>query len=120
MWGVYIGMLLIVGNLTGWVFGYTTKVFPSPFEGQGPLSAGWSRHIMGSVGVTLAVLLLVYCSSPDLARAGDARGAYNPRLGAAGGHRVDWMLALGLGLAAAVGSVAGHDGRAPSVFLDPT
>ena len=33
--GVFIGLLLIVGNATGWVFGYTTKVFPSPFESEG-------------------------------------------------------------------------------------
>lgn len=30
--GVFIGLLLIVGNATGWIFGYTTKAFPSPVQ----------------------------------------------------------------------------------------
>src|SRR5215207_7126955 len=59
--GVFIGLLLIVGNATGWIFGYTTKVFPSPFESEAPLLGGLvSGHELGSTAVTLAVLLLVY------------------------------------------------------------
>src|SRR3712207_3426560 len=59
--GVFIGLLLIVGNGTGWIFGYTTKVFPSPFESEGLLLGGLvSGHELGSTAVTLAVLLLVY------------------------------------------------------------
>ena len=37
--GVFIGLLLIVGNATGWIFGYTTKVFPTPFTSDKPLAA---------------------------------------------------------------------------------
>ncbi|MBM3588158.1 MAG: branched-chain amino acid ABC transporter permease [Alphaproteobacteria bacterium] len=118
--GVYIGMLLIIGNLTGWVFGYTTKVFPSPFEGGGPMLAGLlSSHQLGSVGVTLAVLILVYLffTKTSLGLAMRA-AAYNPRSARLVGIRVDVMLALGWGLAAAIGSVAGMM-VAPIVFLDP-
>jgi len=118
--GVYIGMLLIIGNLTGWVFGYTTKVFPSPFEGGGPMLGGLlSAHQLGSVGVTLAVLVLVYLffTRTPLGLAMRA-AAYNPRSARLVGIRVDLMLALGWGLAAAVGSVAGMM-VAPIVFLDP-
>jgi branched-chain amino acid transport system permease protein len=118
--GVYIGMLLIIGNLTGWVFGYTTKVFPSPFEGGGPMFGGLlSSHQLGSVGVTLAVLILVYLffTRTSLGLAMRA-AAYNPRSARLVGVRVDLMLALGWGLAAAVGSVAGMM-VAPIVFLDP-
>jgi branched-chain amino acid transport system permease protein len=118
--GVYIGMLLIIGNLTGWVFGYTTKVFPSPFEGTGPMFGGLvSAHQLGSVGVTLVVLLLVYLffTRTSLGLAMRA-AAYNPASARLVGIRVDWMLALGWGLAAAVGSVAGMM-VAPVVFLDP-
>lgn len=118
--GVYIGMLLIIGNLTGWVFGYTTKVFPSPFEGGGPMFGGLlSSHQLGSVGVTLAVLILVYLffTKTSLGLAMRA-AAYNPRSARLVGVRVDLMLALGWGLAAAVGSVAGMM-VAPIVFLDP-
>ena len=118
--GVYIGMLLIIGNMTGWVFGYTTKVFPSPFEGGGPMLGGlFSAHQLGSVVVTLAVLILVYLffTKTSLGLAMRA-AAYNPRSARLVGIRVDVMLALGWGLAAAIGSVAGMM-VAPIVFLDP-
>jgi len=119
--GVFIGLLLIVGNLTGWVFGYTTKVFPSPFESEGLLFGGLvSGHELGSTVVTLAVLLLVYLffrhTSLGLAM---RAAAYNPASSRLVGIRVGWMLALGWGLAAAVGAVAGMM-VAPVVFLDPT
>lgn len=119
--GVFIGMLLIIGNLTGWVFGYTTKVFPTPFESDAPLFGGLvSAHELGSTVVTLAVLLLVYLffRYTPLGLAMRA-AAYNPRSARLVGIRVGWMLALGWGLAAAIGSVAGMM-VAPVVFLDPT
>jgi branched-chain amino acid transport system permease protein len=119
--GVFIGLLLIVGNLTGWVFGYTTKVFPTPFESDKPLLGGLvSGHELGSTVVTLAVLVLVFLffryTSLGLAM---RAAAYNPRSARLVGIRVGWMLALGWGLAAAIGAVAGMM-VAPVVFLDPT
>jgi len=119
--GVFIGLLLVVGNATGWVFGYTTKVFPSPFESDGLLFGGLvSGHELGSTVVTLAVLLLVYLffRHTPLGLAMRA-AAYNPVSSRLVGIRVGWMLALGWGLAAAVGAVAGMM-VAPVVFLDPT
>jgi branched-chain amino acid transport system permease protein len=119
--GVFIGLLLIIGNLTGWVFGYTTKVFPSPFTSDKPLLGGLvSAHELGSTAVTLVVLLLVFLffryTSLGLAM---RAAAYNPRSARLVGVRVGWMLALGWGLAAAIGAVAGMM-VAPVVFLDPT
>ncbi|WP_135470242.1 branched-chain amino acid ABC transporter permease [Crenalkalicoccus roseus] len=119
--GVFIGLLLIIGNLTGWVFGYTTKMFPTPFESDQPLFGGLvSAHQLGSTAVTLAVLLLVYLffRHTKLGLAMRA-AAYNPRSARLVGIRVGWMLALGWGLAAAIGAVAGMM-IAPVVFLDPT
>jgi branched-chain amino acid transport system permease protein len=119
--GVFIGLLLIVGNLTGWVFGYTTKVFPSPFESGGPLLGGLvSGHELGSTAVTLAVLALVYLFFRHTTLGLAMRAAaYNPASSRLVGIRVGWMLALGWGLAAALGAVAGMM-VAPVVFLDPT
>ena len=119
--GVFIGLLLIVGNLTGWVFGYTTKVFPSPFSSEKPIMGGLvSAHELGSTAVTLVVLALVFLffryTSLGLAM---RAAAYNPRSARLVGVRVGWMLALGWGLAAAIGAVAGMM-VAPVVFLDPT
>jgi branched-chain amino acid transport system permease protein len=118
--GVFIGLLLIIGNGTGWIFGYTTKAFPSPFTSEQPLFGGLvSAHELGSTAVTLAVLILVYLffrhTSLGLAM---RAAAYNPRSARLVGVRVGWMLALGWGLAAAIGAVAGMM-VAPVVFLDP-
>jgi branched-chain amino acid transport system permease protein len=119
--GVFIGLLLIVGNATGWIFGYTTKVFPTPFVSDRPLLGGLiSAHELGSTAVTLAVLILVYLffRFTPLGLAMRA-AAYNPRSARLVGIRVGVMLALGWGLAAAIGGVAGMM-VAPVVFLDPT
>jgi branched-chain amino acid transport system permease protein len=119
--GVFIGLLLIIGNMTGWIFGYTTKAFPTPFEADGLLWGGLiSAHELGSTVVTLIVLLLVFLffRYTPLGLAMRA-AAYNPRSSRLVGIRVGWMLALGWGLAAAIGAVAGTM-VAPVVFLDPT
>src|ERR1035437_3867905 len=38
--GVFIGLLLIFSSISGWIFGYTIKTFPSPFETSKPLLGG--------------------------------------------------------------------------------
>ena len=117
--GVFVGLLLIVNSLSGWFFDYTIKQFPTPFPNR-PLWGGYiSGHELGSTGVTLAVLTLVYLffrhTSLGLAMRAAALNPVSSRLV---GVRVGWMLALGWGLAAAIGSVAGCM-VAPIVFLDP-
>jgi branched-chain amino acid transport system permease protein len=71
------------------------------------------------VGVTLVVLTLLYCffRFTPLGLAMRA-AAQNPDSSRLVGIRVGWMLALGWGLAAAIGSTAGMM-VAPIVFLDP-
>ncbi len=120
--GVAIGLLLIFNALSGWLFGFTEKGFPSPFEGAGGgalLGGMLSRHEVGMTGVTLLVLGLVYCFF-RFTRLGLAMraAAANPDSSRLVGIRVGWTLALGWGLAAALGAVAGIM-VAPIVFLDP-
>ncbi len=117
--GVFIGLLLIFNALSGWIWDYTIKPFPSPF-GDRPLLGGIiSSHELGSTAVTLVVLLLIYVFFRHT-RLGLAMRAvaYNPASSRLVGIRVGWMLALGWGLAAAIGAVAGMM-IAPIVFLDP-
>jgi branched-chain amino acid transport system permease protein len=117
--GVFIGLLLIINALCGWVWDYSIKQFPSPF-GDRPLLGGLiSSHELGSTAVTLAVLVLVFAFF-RYTRLGLAMRAvaYNPVSSRLVGIRVGWMLALGWGLAAAIGAVAGMM-IAPVVFLDP-
>ncbi len=117
--GVFIGLLLIFNSVAGWLFTYQLKQFPSPFEGPPVLGGFVTRHDLGSTAVTLAVLSLVYTffRFTNLGLAMRA-SAYNPASSRLMGIRVDRMLSLGWGLAAAIGAVAGMM-IAPVVFLDP-
>ena len=117
---VFIALLLIFNSVTGWIYTYTIKTFPSPFPER--LTAGFryvSPHELGAIGVTLVVLALLYAffRFTPLGLAMRA-AAQNPESSRLVGIRVGWMLALGWGLAAAVGAVAGMM-VAPIVYLDP-
>ena len=117
--GVFIGLLLILNALCGWIWYFTVKPFPSPFGSQTLLGGLVSSHELGSTAVTLGMLALVYLFFRHT-RLGLAMRAvaYNPESSRLVGIRVGWMLALGWGLAAAIGAVAGML-IAPVVFLDP-
>ena len=117
---VFIGLLVILNSLAGWIFSYTIKPFPSPFPTE-PLFGNrfMSSHELGSIGITLAVLALVFVffryTPLGLAMRAAAQNPVSSRLV---GIRVGWMLALGWGLAAAIGAIAGIM-VAPAVFLEP-
>jgi branched-chain amino acid transport system permease protein len=115
---VFIGLLVILNSVAGWIFTYTIKSFPSPF----PAALGiryMSPHQVGALAVTLVVLALLYVffrfTPLGLAMRAAAQNPVSSRLV---GIRVGWMLALGWGLAAAIGAVAGMM-VAPIVYLDP-
>ncbi len=117
---VFIALLVILNSVTGWIYTYTIKTFPSPFPEQ-PLFGNkyMSSHEIGAIGVTLVVLVLLYLffRYTPLGLAMRA-AAQNPESSRLVGIRVGWMLALGWGLAAAIGAVAGMM-VAPIVYLDP-
>jgi len=117
---VFIALLVILNSLAGWIYTYTIKTFPSPFPKDPVLGIHYmSPHEMGAIAVTLVVLLLVFLffrfTPLGLAMRAAAQNPVSSRLV---GIRVGWMLALGWGLAAAIGSVAGMM-IAPVVYLDP-
>jgi branched-chain amino acid transport system permease protein len=117
---VFIGLLVIFNSIAGWMYDYTIKPFPSPFPAEPFFGNKYmSSHEIGSMGVTLVVLTLVFCffrfTTLGLAMRAAAQNAVSSRLV---GVRVGWMLALGWGLAAAIGAVAGIM-VAPVVFLEP-
>ncbi len=116
---VFIALLVILNSVTGWIYTYTIKTFPSPFPNEIGLGKYMSPHEVGAIGVTLVVLLLIYAffRFTPLGLAMRA-AAQNPESSRLVGIRVGWMLALGWGLAAAIGSIAGMM-VAPIVFLDP-
>src|SRR6266480_730173 len=56
---VFIGLLVILNSIAGWIFSYTIKSFLSPF----PAALGiryMSPHQVGALAVTLVVLALLY------------------------------------------------------------
>ncbi len=116
---VFIALLVILNSVTGWIYTYTIKSFPSPFPKEMALGKYMSPHELGAIGVTLLVLLALYAffrfTPLGLAMRAAAQNPVSSRLV---GIRVGWMLALGWGLAAAVGAVAGMM-VAPIVYLDP-
>lgn len=117
---VFIGLLLIVNALAGWIFDHTIKSFPSPFPKDAFfVSQYFNAHAVGSAAVMVGVLLALFAffryTPIGLAMRAAAQNADSARLV---GIRVSWMLGLGWGLAAAIGAVAGMM-VAPVVFLDP-
>lgn len=117
---VFIALLVIFNSVTGWIYSYTIKTFPSPFPENSFLGNRYmSPHELGSIGITFVVLMLLYAffRFTPLGLAMRA-AAQNPESSRLVGIRVGWMLALGWGLASAIGAVAGMM-IAPIVFLDP-
>jgi branched-chain amino acid transport system permease protein len=118
---VCIGLLVILNSLAGWIYSYVIQPFPSPFS-KAPIHIGrvvFGGHDLGVIAVTLVMLILLYAffryTTLGLAMRAAAQNPSSSRLC---GIRVGWMLALGWGLAAVVGAVAGML-VAPVIFLEP-
>jgi branched-chain amino acid transport system permease protein len=116
----FIALLAILNSAAGFIWDYQIKSFPSPF-GSGPLFGQnlISRHDAGMITITLTMLVLLYLFFLHT-RIGLAMraAAANPESARLAGIRVGWMIALGWGMAAAIGAVAGMM-IAPVVFLEP-
>jgi branched-chain amino acid transport system permease protein len=117
---VFIGLLAIFHSMAGTIWSHTIKPFPSPFPtftfaGSGIIGP----HQIGMILVTVVMLLALgaFFRFTPLGLAMRA-AAQNPVSARLAGVNVGWMLALGWGMAAAVGAVAGAL-VAPMVYLEP-
>jgi len=116
---VTIGLLLIFNALAGWLFTYTLQEFPSPFPDRTLFGALMTTRDLGVIGVTLAMLVALFVFFRFTATGLAMRAAaQNPESARLCGIPVGRMLAIGWGLAAAIGAVAGIM-VAPVLFLDP-
>ena len=116
---VTIGLLLIFNSLAGWIFTYTLQEFPSPFPDRTMFGALMTTRDLGVIGVTLVMLLLLFAFFRFTATGLAMRAAaQNPESARLCGIPVGRMLAIGWGLAAAIGATAGIM-VAPVLFLDP-
>jgi branched-chain amino acid transport system permease protein len=119
---VTVGLFILVDGLVTWKWGADLKFMPAPF-GNNVYHAGdvaFSRQDIGVllVAILSVILLWVLFQFTKLGLAMRA-AALRPAAASLVGVRVDWMLALGWGLAAVLGAVAGLMTE-PTQFLQPT
>ena len=116
---VFVALLLGLNALSGWIWGYVLKEFPSPVRKFSSGTSMIGAHDLFVLAVTLVLLgiLYIFFTFTKLGLAMKA-SAQNPASARLVGIRVGWMLALGWGMASALGAVAGIL-VAPIVYLDP-
>jgi branched-chain amino acid transport system permease protein len=116
-----IGLLIAINGLTTWIWGGAAKQFDGPFS-TAPIEVGGVAFSKQDIGVIVVALVGVLVIGLLFARTklglGLRAAAVNPGEARLSGVRVPAMLALGWGLAAALGAIAGVL-AAPSLFLDP-
>ncbi len=118
---ITLGLATLVNGLAGFIFGYVPRSFPSPFSAQSVDLVGVyvSYRDLGVIAVSGLVLLAVYLLLQRTTVGLTLRAAaYHPEAARLLGVQVSWMLALGWGLASAVGAVSGIM-VAPILLLEP-
>ena len=118
---VTLGLFAVFNGLSGLIWGYVVRPFPSPFPTTPVFvgGVGISYQDLGLIGVSTIVLVLIWLlfSRTRIGLMMRAAALY-PESSRLLGVRVGWMLALGWGLAAGVGAVSGMM-VAPITVLDP-
>jgi branched-chain amino acid transport system permease protein len=118
---VTLGLFFVVNGAARWIWSPEVRSLPNAFSTRPIDVAGvaFSIQDLGTIGVSLGAvgLLWLFFRFTKLGLASRA-AAVNPEASRLLGIRVSWMLALGWGLAALFGAVAGMM-VAPVVFLDP-
>lgn len=116
---VFVGLFLGVNAFAGWIWGHVLKDFPSPVAtySTGTSLLGAHELFVGAVTTVMLTLLYLFFRFTTLGLKMRAV-ALNPTSARLVGIPVSWTLALGWGLAAAIGAIAGML-IAPLTFLDP-
>jgi branched-chain amino acid transport system permease protein len=118
---VTIGLLVAINGFVIWEWSGQPKQLQSPF-GTDTYTIGGvvvAAHEIGTIAVAVGIVVLLWVLF-QFTKVGLAlrAAAVNPEEARLVGVRVTWMLALGWGLAALLGAVAGML-TAPTVGLDP-
>jgi branched-chain amino acid transport system permease protein len=120
---VTVGLFILIDGLVAWKWGADIKFMPSPFGNRVYHAGGVAiaRQDIGTIIITLfsVVLLWALFRFTKLGLAMRA-AALRPAAAALVGVRVDWMLAIGWGLAAVLGAVAGLMAEPAEFVLQPT
>jgi branched-chain amino acid transport system permease protein len=118
-----IGLFIMLGGLTNWIWASEVRSFPPsrPFPTDAWVGGvAISKQDVGILAVTLGLVGGMYVLF-QLTKLGLAlrASALNPTASRLVGIRVGWMLALGWGLAATIGAVAGLFTAAAAPPLEP-
>jgi branched-chain amino acid transport system permease protein len=120
---VTVGLFILIDGVVNWIWGGDFKSMPSPFGTKVYEVGGVSiaRLYPGMFVIVIVSVLLVW----GLFRftklgLGMRAAAFRPAASALVGVRVDWMLAIGWGLAALLGAVAGLMAEPSQFVLQPT
>jgi len=118
---ITIGLILVFNGGAGWIWSAEVRAFPSPFPNDTWNIGGVaiSQQDVGTIAIVLVMVTLLWAFF-QFTKVGLAlrASALNPDASRLVGVRVGWMLAIGWGLAALLGAVAGML-AAPTIFLDP-
>jgi branched-chain amino acid transport system permease protein len=115
----FIALFALFSSVAGFIWDHEVRTFPSPF-GNRPLAGGLlSTHQLGMIACTFVLLaaLTLFLRRTNVGLQMRAAAA-DPGAARLVGIRVGRMAALGWGMAAGIGAVAGML-IAPVVFLDP-
>ncbi|MFO1363855.1 MAG: branched-chain amino acid ABC transporter permease [Burkholderiales bacterium] len=116
---VTVGLLMLFNSASGYLFDYSSRAFPSPFEALLPATRFLSAHELGTFLVVLILVLLLYVLFRFTWFGLAMRGAVvNPMSASMVGVSVNAMRTAGWGIAGAIGAVTGML-VAPIVFLEP-
>jgi branched-chain amino acid transport system permease protein len=120
---VTVGLFILIDGIVNWIWGGDFKFMHSPF-GNASFDVGGVaiQHLyVWMMGVVLVSVLLVWALFRFTKLGlGMRAAALRPAAAALVGVRVDSMLAIGWGLAAALGAVAGLMAEPSQLFLTPT
>jgi branched-chain amino acid transport system permease protein len=120
---VTVGLFILIDGVVAWIWGADLKFMPAPFGNTVYHLGGvtFSRQDLGTILVT-TVSVVVLWALFQFTKVGLAMRAAALRPGAARlvGVRVDRMLAIGWGLAALLGAVAGLMAEPAAFVLQPT
>jgi branched-chain amino acid transport system permease protein len=107
---VTLGLFFVVNGAARWIWSPETRSLPNAFSTRPITVAGvaFSIQDLGTIAVSLGAVALLwgFFQFTKLGLASRA-AALNPEASRLVGVRVSWMLALGWGLAAAMGAVSG-------------
>ncbi|MGH2934703.1 MAG: branched-chain amino acid ABC transporter permease [Gaiellaceae bacterium] len=120
---VTVGLFILIDGIVAWIWTADIKFMPAPFGNHAYKLGGVAiaRQDLGTIVITLVSVVLLWALFRFTKLGlGMRAAALRPASAALVGVRVDRMLAIGWGLAAVLGAVAGLMAEPAVLVLQPT